>query len=461
VATGFSYLPFGPVSGWTYGSGLQLSKSFDERYRIATIVAGGLYSVSYAKDNAGNITGIQNVLDQTRSQVFGYDELNRLETALGVYGSIAWTYDGVGNRMTQVENGITDTYSYTPGTNRLASITGGNPNSFTYDPAGNTTVHGQLALDYNYNSRMVTISDLMGPVVTYKYNANNQRVIKDWDGEVMVYHYDQGGNLIGESTAGGMFLADYVYHGIRPVAKFDSTQNPEPSFYIADHLGTPQRMVSPTNSVVWNADIKPFGKASLQANLVPNNIRFSGQYEDEESGYHYNWHRHYDPMTGRYIETDPLGIAASLNLYLYVGGSPLVFIDPYGLFETYTGNGWLGHNSFTGSAWFDYTRIDREMTWVGTGDHFQDLPVADDRIERAIVSCDARQFGDAAHMGQDFFTHYNKGYRWDPSEIEGWGHAWAGTGPDHDNNAWDDAQAWTVSKVSQYLSRCPCPNQIK
>jgi RHS repeat-associated protein len=348
VATGISYLPFGPVAGWTYGSGLQLTQTFDQLYRIASIVAGNIYSVSYAKDSAGNITQIQNVLDGTRTQNFGYDELNRLESATGIYGSIAWTYDGVGNRLSQIENGISDTYLYTQGTNRLASVTGGNPNTFVYDAAGNTTGHGLLTLDYNYNSRMVMISDLNGPMVTYKYNSNNQRVIKDEDGQITVYHYDQVGNLIGESTAGGVFLADYIYHGIRPVAKFDTTQTPEPSFYVVDHLGTPQKMVNPANVVVWNGDIKPFGQAVLQTNLVPNNIRFPGQYEDTESGFHYNWHRYYDQETGKYLRPDPIGLNGGINRYLYALANPAAYLDVNGLeiriyMSPAFGEPWMNH----------------------------------------------------------------------------------------------------------------------
>jgi RHS repeat-associated protein len=50
---------------------------------------------------------------------------------------------------------------------------------------------------------------------------------------------------------------------------------------------------------------------------VPCNIRLPGQYHDAETGLHYNWHRYYDPNTGRYISADPIGIAGGLNLYGY------------------------------------------------------------------------------------------------------------------------------------------------
>jgi len=84
-------------------------------------------------------------------------------------------------------------------------------------------------------------------------------------------------------------------------------------------------------TTVWQWESPAFGNAEPQIEGVVVNLRFPGQYADEESGLYYNWNRYYDPQLGRYVTSDPIGLGGGLNTYGYALGNPIRFYDPYGL----------------------------------------------------------------------------------------------------------------------------------
>ncbi len=113
-----------------------------------------------------------------------------------------------------------------------------------------------------------------------------------------------------------------------------------------DHLGTPQQITDQSQAVTWKADYSPFGEATVTTELITNNLRFPGQYYDQETNLHYNMRRYYDPSLGRYITSDPIGLGAGFNTYSYVSNNPINFIDPTGLIE------WEGSAMQAGVAFF-------------------------------------------------------------------------------------------------------------
>jgi len=152
-------------------------------------------------------------------------------------------------------------------------------------------------------------------------------------------------NLLGTFTLDGnsrVVLSDqadaYVIADAIKVVGTGSMHNSAELYYIHnDHLGTPRAVTDAAQTVVWRWDSDPFGTTA--ANEDPDNdgkaftfnLRFPGQYYDSETGLHYNYFRYYDPRTGRYITSDPIGLQGGLNTYGYVGGDPVGWIDPYGL----------------------------------------------------------------------------------------------------------------------------------
>ena len=89
-------------------------------------------------------------------------------------------------------------------------------------------------------------------------------------------------------------------------------------------------MTDASKSIVWKATYLPFGGIYTITGSATLNQRFPGQWFQLESGLHYNWHRHFDPTTGRYIQPDPLGMPDGPSRWAYVNNSPLMYVDPTG-----------------------------------------------------------------------------------------------------------------------------------
>jgi len=324
LATSITYKPFGGISSLTYGNGLAGSISYDNQYRLSSIQVPGVLNLTSAFDANGNITGITNSLDATKNKSFTYDAIDRLAsgTSSGIWGSLAWTYDGVGNRLT--EN--TNSYTYLTNTNKLSNANG---KAYTFDNNGNTTAEAARTFTYNDNQRLIRVVDAGVTKGEYTYNGNGQRVKKVANSVTTIFHYDQAGQIIGESNSAGSITTEYVYLNSQPLAKIEGTNV---YYYHNDHLATPQKMTNSAKTVVWSADYKPFGETTVTVSTITNNLRFPGQYYDAETGLNYNYFRDYNPVIGRYMQTDPIGIKGGRNHpYIYAANNSLNGIDPTGL----------------------------------------------------------------------------------------------------------------------------------
>ncbi len=102
-------------------------------------------------------------------------------------------------------------------------------------------------------------------------------------------------------------------------------------FIHPDHLGTPQKATDTAQNLAWDAVLRPFGQTEQQTFPSLTNLRLPGQYFDVEDGLHQNGFRDYDPSVGRYIQSDPIGLAGGINTYAYVNGNPIAETDEFGL----------------------------------------------------------------------------------------------------------------------------------
>ncbi|UJP06215.1 MAG: DUF6531 domain-containing protein [Nitrosomonas sp.] len=344
------YHSFGAPKGWTWGNGQAHTRSFDQDGRLNTHPVGSdTRTITY--DAANRITQTTDT-NPVYNRSFDYDALDRLTGQSDNSGFKLWGYDANSNR-TQAQFGGT-AYPYTIATtsNRLMNVAGPVAKSYSFDAAGNPLSDGATTFTWNAAGKLATTVNT-GKTHTYKTNALDQRISKNGpSSSKLLFFYDLDGQLIGEyrdnaSTAiptdDWLVRQETIWLEGIPVAviKKPTATSPIQVYYIhTDHLNTPRAIVNANNTIVWRwENTHAFGANPPDEDPDGNNQtfeyhpRFPGQYFDKETSLHYNYFRHYEPETGRYISPDPIGLMGGVNVWGYVAGNPVSFTDPYGLFE--------------------------------------------------------------------------------------------------------------------------------
>ena len=173
---------------------------------------------------------------------------------------------------------------------------------------------------------------------------------QDSDGSIAQVSFYQGSTLIGTVTEApwGLSWPNVPAGNYTLTAKARDNQGAESSsasvpvtirragitaYYLhTDHLDTPRLVTDEQNRVIWrNSPLgEPFGLSPVEEDpdgdgqAFTLNLRFPGQYFDKETNLNYNYFRDYNPQTGRYIQSDPIGLAGGINTYGYVGGDPII-----------------------------------------------------------------------------------------------------------------------------------------
>jgi len=336
---------------YTYADDTKHTRTYDENGRVKELN----YPNYTEKVNYNKVSNITNIQSDAMSREFGYDNLDRLTS----YEQNAtdfqnFAYDANGNRLSQSqEENSSKTFDYLANSNILNSIQDSNGTdtteiSYEYDATGNIIKDDKHTYSYDGRNRLTAIDNN----VTYQYNYDNKRVSKTVNGVKTYFIYD-GHMLIGEYqlNLSDQSRQEMVYLNSTPIA----TVTPKGTYRIySDHLDTSRRVATNNQEaeVLWEWESKPFGESLANEDVDQDgkaftlNLRFPGQYFDSETKTHYNINRDYNPVTGRYIQSDPIGFDGGVNGFGYVGGKPIGAVDLEGLAERSNIRFYIGGKKF-------------------------------------------------------------------------------------------------------------------
>ena len=286
--------------------------------------------MTYAYDNNGNVTSITDSLF-TGSRTFTYDDLNRMITGAGTFGtnqaqtSCTYAYNAIGNLTNKC--GAVLTYGDTNHPSAVTNHSTLNKN-YTYDQNGNMLTRGNQTLTWDIDNRVASVSISGGGTTSMEYDYSGTRVKKSAPSGITLYPFsgyeiDPNGVITkfirvgGESIASKKGTAKYFYHN--------------------DHLGSVNVVTDIAGTRVQLNEYDPWGAVSRASGTIDPDTRFTGQKLDPETGLYYYGGRYYDAEIGRFISADPFIQTPydpqNLNRYSYVINNPPNYIDPDGYFH--------------------------------------------------------------------------------------------------------------------------------
>ncbi len=294
---------------------------------VTTSGPTSIQNMSYGRDDAGQITAVTSTFTD-ESWTYGYDALRRLLTATNTDNAAhnrTYTYNSIGNMLTN--SGVTGTYSYpAAGGARPHAVTSVGSWSYTYDANGNMTAGAGRTYTYNGDNRPTQID-----TQAYTYGPDGERwktVDSAPGGGTTLY---LGGTI--EIAAGVM--TKYLPGSAKRVG---SPGDPlvETFWLHHDHQGSIQAITDDAGAEVQRFTYYPYGDRIATATAHEESKGWIGERQDT-TGLFYLHARYYDPVIGRFVSadpSDPMTRGVGLNRYAYAGNSPVMRIDPWGLYYT-------------------------------------------------------------------------------------------------------------------------------
>ncbi|WP_309113165.1 RHS repeat-associated core domain-containing protein [Saccharothrix sp.] len=358
----------GEVGLYVMGSpGKQAVQAFEYEHGTRRLVGAAMYQEHDATpvvdrrleyDPAGNVTKLVNASSgrPVDTQCFRVDHLRRLTEAWTAPWSCeeepradalggpapywhSYTYDAIGNRLTEVRHGAagdtTRTYDYPrPGSKQLAAVRTSRPGapedvrSFAHDAEGNVTARGGQTLSYDAEGHVTSVVE-GDKTTSFTYDADGDRLIRRDPGGTTLYI---GDTELHADKVGLVTATRYYEHNEETIA----VRTRESLTWLStDHHDTAETSLDADSLTAHHRLRLPFGADREEKPAAWVGDRgFVGGTEDPSTGLTHLGAREYDPETGRFLSVDPIideDDPQQLHGYLYSNNNPLTFSDPDGL----------------------------------------------------------------------------------------------------------------------------------
>ena len=308
---------------------------------------------SFTNDDLGRLTGQKAITPgkptTTGANIWGYTPTGQLTSDgfmpnNGAAQAKAATFDAVGNPTTFVR----ELAGYTDGTftrhydannqwdgyldsrdslvyNRVGNVANA-ATLFAYDDKGNPTIYKGDALSYDSLNRLTHYADKLSA----GYRSDGRRAWKEVNG-VRTYFLYAGGQLLAELDESGTLISSYTWGPTGLLSRTNLQTNRE-VWYLYDPQGNVAQRLDGAGQVLSSDQYDAWGNLLSGGDPTdPCGYRAQvGYYTDHETALILCGHRYYDPVAGRWLTRDPIGVAGGMNLYGYCGGDPVSGIDPEG-----------------------------------------------------------------------------------------------------------------------------------
>ncbi|MEP6339131.1 RHS repeat-associated core domain-containing protein [Parasphingorhabdus sp.] len=300
---------------------------------------GSLALVTYAYDGLGRATSLTRANGITTSLT--YDPISRLASydhSTLVTGS--FTYNPASQLTTREVSNTAFTYKalvdrnlgyVVNNLNQYTSATGTTPATFTHDLNGNMTGDGTNTYAYDALNRLTSSSG--GAAATLVYGPKGRLISTTAGGTTTEFLYD-GSALIAEYVSSA--ITNRYAHGggvDDPIVWYEGSGTASKNYLTTDERGS---IIGLTDSSGANTRINAYDEWGVPAASNVGRFQYTGQVWLSEIGKYYYKARIYDPVLGRFLQSDPIGYDDGMNMYAYVGGDPINGRDSTGLYDCET-----------------------------------------------------------------------------------------------------------------------------